>query len=64
VSEDDARSLGYEVVEASAIELGLVKTGRGIRTWWKSEFNGWPKLSHPKVQEAIRINEEITLVNE
>lgn len=56
----EAERLGYKLVKASEFEVGLVKNGRGIRTWWAKEFGGkMPTLDHPLVQEAIRITEEM-----
>lgn len=53
-----AKMLGYQIVKASAIEVVLTKNGHGVRTWFASEFDGeLPKLSNPKVQDAIRLNE-------
>ena len=50
---------GYEVVAASHFEVGLIKDGKGVRTWFCQDFDGkLPTLDHPKIQEAIRINEE------
>ena len=53
-----AQDLGYALIKASPFEVGLLKDGRGIRTWWAREFAGrMPKLDHSLVQEAIRLNE-------
>jgi hypothetical protein len=63
VSQEESATQGYKLVRASAFEIGLVKVERGVtagvKTWWRSEFSEWPTLSHSKVQEAIRINEEM-----
>lgn len=56
----EAKALGYEVVAASNFEVGLVKNGRGIRTWFCQDFDRkLPSLDHPLIQEAIRITEEM-----
>jgi hypothetical protein len=53
-----AQDLGYALMKASPFEVGLIKSGRGVRTWWAREFAGrMPKLDHSLVQEAIRLNE-------
>ncbi len=58
---EQAKALGYEMIVASHIEFGLVKNGQGIRTWWARSFEHvLPALSHPRVLEAVRINEENT----
>lgn len=45
--------------EPRAVEAGLVKNGRGIRTWFAQDFDGvLPGLDHPKIQEAMAIEEE------
>lgn len=55
-----AKAAGYRVVRASAIEVGLIHRGRGLRTWWAGEFNNkLPSLSHPRIQEAIKWNEDM-----
>lgn len=54
----EAKALGYEVVAASNCEVGLMKNGKGIRTWWNSRFgNALPELDDPQIQKAIEINE-------
>jgi hypothetical protein len=51
---------GYELKQASAVEVGLTKNGKGLRTWFISQFgNDKPTLEHPLVQTAIKANEEI-----
>lgn len=51
---------GYEIIKASAFEVGLTKNGKGVRTWWAKDFEGLlPSLDHPLIQEAIKINEEL-----
>ena len=53
-----AQDLGYALIKASPFEVGLLKNGRGIRTWFAQDFGGrMPKLDHSLVQEAIRLNE-------
>lgn len=48
----------YELIRASRFEVGLTCDGHGVRTWWRSAFKGLrPTLSHPRVREAIKINE-------
>lgn len=60
-SINEAKALGYALIKASPYEVGLIKNGHGIRTWWASEFGGkMPKLDHPEIQEAIRITENET----
>lgn len=54
MGEDEARKLGYEVIAASPFEVGLVKNGKGMRTWWAHDFDGkMPTLAHPKILEAV-----------
>jgi len=60
MTDTEAYQLGYRVIEASTFEVGLVKNGIGIRTWWNSTFkNEIPTLDNPVIQEAIRITEEL-----
>lgn len=55
---EEAEKLGYQVVMASPFEVGLVKNGQGIRTWFSQSFDmKLPTLDHPKIQQAIEINE-------
>ncbi len=63
---EQAKELGYEVKLASPFEVGLIKNGKGIRTWWAIEFGAPPRppamrelppLDHPKILQAIEINE-------
>lgn len=57
---EEAESLGYKIVRASPIELGLIRNGVGIRTWWIRDFEGTlPSLDHPKVMEAINGTEAL-----
>lgn len=58
----EAKKLGYKIKYASSFEIGLVKKGKGIRTWWAKDFDDKiPSLDHPKIQKAIEINEQIEL---
>lgn len=53
-----AAALGYEIVPASAYEVGLTKNGKGIRTWFNVTFDGQNiDFDHPEIQKAIDINE-------
>lgn len=55
----EAEKLGYEVIEASPFEVGLLKNGKGVRTWFCQDFDRkLPPLDHPKIQETIKIIEE------
>lgn len=59
MTKDEAQALGYEVIMASPFEVGLVKNGKGIRTWWCSDFDRkLPPLDHPLILEAVAIQEE------
>ena len=62
MTEDQARQLGYELAPASRYEIGLLKNGKGIRTWWAS-IDGLPAtippMSHSAIQKAIEINERM-----
>lgn len=56
----EAEALGYEVIAASPFEVGLIKNGKGIRTWWCQDFDGkLPPLDHWKIQQAIEISEQM-----
>ena len=56
----EVKALGYSLIKASRFEVGLVKNGVGVRTWWASEFGGkMPPLDHSVVQESVRANERI-----
>lgn len=51
---EQAKALGYEVIKASSHEVGLLKNGKGIRTWFCQDFDRrLPELSHPLIVEAI-----------
>jgi len=44
----------YELIKASPFEVGLLRNGLGVRTWWARDFDcKMPDLRHPLVQEAI-----------
>ena len=59
---EEAKKLGYEVVMVSPYEVGLVKNGKGCRTWFCQEFDReLPALDHPKIQKAIHITEHYNL---
>jgi hypothetical protein len=50
---------GWEVIKASPFEVGLLKDGKGVRTWWSQDFNGnLPTLEHPIIQETINNHQE------
>jgi len=56
----EAEENGYRVVAASPFEVGLIHNGRGIRTWFCNDFyRTLPPLDHPKIQEAIAVNEAL-----
>jgi hypothetical protein len=60
MTKEQAKALGYEVIAASAFEVGLIKNGKGIRTWFCQDFDRkLPELNHPKIQESIWINERL-----
>lgn len=60
MTKEEAKQKGYELVIASAFEFGLIQNGRGLKTWWVQDFGGtMPDLDHPKIKEAILINEQI-----
>lgn len=55
-----AKAKGYEIIRASAFEVGLVKNGQGIRTWWTKDFgHKFPTLDHPIIQSTIKTHESI-----
>jgi len=59
MTAQEAAALGYEVVKASPFEVGLIKNEKGIMTWFCQDFDRkLPDLDHPKIQEAIEIQEE------
>lgn len=61
----EAKEKGYEVIAASAFEVGLLQNGKGIRTWFCQDFDRkLPDLDHPLIQEAIDINESFTPASE
>ena len=54
MTAQEAAALGYEVVRASDYEVGLLKNGQGIRTWFCQDFDRkLPPLDHPLIQECI-----------
>ncbi len=56
---EEAQKLGYEVIKASPFEVGLLKNGKGIRTWFCQDFDRkLPPLDHPLIQRAIQIVED------
>lgn len=58
MTPDEAKEKGYEIIAASAFEVGLLKDGKGVRCWWARDFDGKiPSFDHPLIQEAIRITE-------
>jgi hypothetical protein len=63
MNAEEAKALGYEVIEVSPFEVGLVQNfdcghSEGVRTWWASDFNGkLPPLDHPLILKTIEINE-------
>ena len=60
MTTQEAEQLGYKVIAASPFEVGLVKNGKGIRTWWCQDFDRkLPSLDHPEIQRAIQIMEEM-----
>lgn len=49
---------GYRLEMASPIEVGLLKNGFGVRTWYRSEFGKEaPTMEHPLVKRAVEIEE-------
>lgn len=55
MTEQEAKALGYSVVKASPFEVGLVKNGKGIRTWFCQDFGRkLPRLDHPDIMRAIK----------
>lgn len=56
----EAVQKGYELVKASPFEVGIIKNGQGLRTFWLAEFGGkMPTLAHPQIQAAIAIQEDL-----
>lgn len=55
MTREQAAALGYSVIKASPHEVGLLKNGKGIRTWFCQDFDRkLPALDHPIIVEAIR----------
>lgn len=51
---------GWEVIKASPFEVGLIKDGKGIRTWWAKDFDcNLPTFDHPIIQKCIQDHEAI-----
>lgn len=60
MTAQEAEALGYKVIAASVFEVGLVKDGRGVRTWFCSDFDRkLPPLDHPEIAKAIDVHERI-----
>lgn len=58
MTSQEADALGYEIIQASAYEVGLTKNGKGIRTWFNVTFDGQNiDFDHPEIRKAIEINE-------
>lgn len=61
MTAEEAKSRGYEVVQASLFEVGLLHNGKGVRTWFCRDFDRqMPALDHPLIMKAIEIEEEVT----
>lgn len=61
MTKEEAAALGYRLIWASTYEVGLLKDGRGLRTWWIRDFGFdhiLPELDHPLIQKAIAIHED------
>lgn len=55
---DEIKALGYEVVRASDHEVGLIKNGVGLRTWFCQVFDHkLPPLDHPILVRYIQMLE-------
>lgn len=55
---EQAKAAGYELIQASPFEVGLLYKGTGVRTWWAGDFQcRMPGLDAPEVQESIEANE-------
>jgi hypothetical protein len=49
-----AKALGYSVEKATPFEVGLLKNGKGIRTWFCQDFDRkLPELDHPIILACI-----------
>jgi hypothetical protein len=54
MNKTEAEKLGYKVIKASPFEVGLMRNGKGIRTWFCQDFDRkLPGLDHPLIIEAI-----------
>ena len=59
MTKEEAEKLGYQVIAASVFEVGLVKNGIGVRSWFCQEFDRkLPPLDHPKILATIELNEQ------
>jgi len=59
---EEAEAKGYKVVAASMFEVGLLKNGQGMKTWWANDFGGkLPSLDHPIIQACIEVCEDADL---
>lgn len=60
MTKEEAESKGYKIVQASSCEIGLIKQGKGVRTWFYSAFNPDEPITieHPLIQRAIEIQED------
>lgn len=59
MTKEEAEKLGYKVIAASDFEVGLVKNGIGVRTWFCQDFDRkLPPLDHPKILATIELNEQ------
>ena len=64
MNTQESKKMGYKVIAASPFEVGLVKNGKGIRTWFSQSFGGkMPTMDHPEIQRTIAINEEFEREN-
>ncbi len=60
MTKEEAEQKVYRLVLASPFGVGFIQNDRGIRTWWSNDFDRkFPTLDHPKIQEAIEINEQM-----
>ena len=54
----EIKRLGYRIVRASPIEVGIMKGNKAGRTWWLSEFGSkMPSLDHPEIIKYIEREE-------
>jgi hypothetical protein len=60
MNKAEAEKLGYKLIAASPFEVGLLKNGKGIRTWWCRDFGYQiPPLDHPEILRTIQTNEHL-----